>query len=176
MKTRQRVFIEVYLESWNASEAARRAGYSPRSAASIGWENLRKPEIEQEIARRIEEQVMSVNEILMRLAQQARAEYAAYIRPDGTFDLEGITREGRAHLIKSVKPTRYGLQVEFYDAQNALIQVARHQGLFAERTEATTAVMFTPETVAEGQRLLEDWRKKVALRNAAIEGGVQYGV
>ena len=175
MTTKQKLFVEEYLKCWNASEAARRAGYSPRSAASIGWENLRKPEIEQQIARRIEEQVMSVNELLMRLAQQARAEYAAYIRPDGTFDLEGITREGRAHLIKSVKPTRYGLQIEFYDAQNALIQLARHQGLFTERIEANTGVVFTPEIAAEGMRLVAEWEEEMRLR-AASEGGVQYGM
>lgn len=38
-------FVSEYLIDLNATKAAIRAGYSERSAASIGEENLRKPEI-----------------------------------------------------------------------------------------------------------------------------------
>lgn len=38
-------FVAEYLSCHNATQAAIRAGYSERSAASIGEENLRKPEI-----------------------------------------------------------------------------------------------------------------------------------
>ena len=40
---KQRAFVSQYLICWNASEAARRAGYSVKSAYSIGSENLTKP-------------------------------------------------------------------------------------------------------------------------------------
>jgi phage terminase small subunit len=157
MRTRQKLFVEEYLRCWNASEAARRAGYSPRSAASIGWENLRKPEIRAEIERRIEQEVMSVNETLIRLAQQARAEYAEFIRSDGSLDLAGLQAQGKGHLIKSIKYTRYGIQVEFYNAQNALLQVARYHGLFKDKAETHTAVTFTREEVEEAHRLLAEF-------------------
>lgn len=45
LTTRQQKFIEEYLLSGNASDAARKAGYSEKTAYSIGEENLRKPEI-----------------------------------------------------------------------------------------------------------------------------------
>lgn len=38
-------FVAEYLIDLNATQAAIRAGYSKKSAASIGEENLRKPEI-----------------------------------------------------------------------------------------------------------------------------------
>lgn len=38
-----------YLIDLNASAAARRAGYSEETAYSTGWENLRKPEIQDRI-------------------------------------------------------------------------------------------------------------------------------
>lgn len=38
-------FVSEYLIDLNATQAAIRAGYSKRSAASIGEENLRKPDI-----------------------------------------------------------------------------------------------------------------------------------
>ena len=157
MRTRQKVFVEEYLKSWNATQAAIKAGYSPRSAASIGHENLRKPEIQAEIERRIEQEVMSDKEVLLRLAQQARAEYAEFIRPDGSLDLEALKAHGKAHLIKSIKRTRYGLQVEFHDAQKALIQLARHQGLYEKKPEDGGHFNFTVEDAREAQRLLQEY-------------------
>lgn len=45
LKGKQKKFADEYLLSWNAADAARKAGYSENSAASIGSENLRKPHI-----------------------------------------------------------------------------------------------------------------------------------
>lgn len=45
MNARQRRFVEEYLVDLNATDAAKRAGYSPRTAYSIGQENLKKPEV-----------------------------------------------------------------------------------------------------------------------------------
>ena len=45
LKGKQKKFADEYLLSWNAADAARKAGYSEDSAASIGSENLRKPQI-----------------------------------------------------------------------------------------------------------------------------------
>lgn len=49
---RQKRFIDEYLIDLNATQAAIRAGYSPRCAAEIGYENLRKPHIYEQIKRR----------------------------------------------------------------------------------------------------------------------------
>lgn len=45
LRGKQKKFADEYLLSWNAADAARKAGYSEDSAASIGSENLRKPHI-----------------------------------------------------------------------------------------------------------------------------------
>jgi phage terminase small subunit len=42
---KQKLFIEEYLIDLNATQAAVRAGYSKKTAYSIGQENLKKPEI-----------------------------------------------------------------------------------------------------------------------------------
>ena len=49
---KQRAFADFYIELGNAAEAARRAGYSAKTAKSIGAENLTKPDIKIYIARR----------------------------------------------------------------------------------------------------------------------------
>lgn len=45
MNDKQARFVSEYLIDLNATQAAIRAGYSERTAASIGSENLTKPEI-----------------------------------------------------------------------------------------------------------------------------------
>jgi len=48
---KQKRFCEEYIVDNNATQAAIRAKYSPRSAASIGHENLKKPKIQKYISR-----------------------------------------------------------------------------------------------------------------------------
>ena len=52
LNRRQKAFANYYLKTWNATEAAKQAGYSEKTAASIGYENLRKPEIAAYIRER----------------------------------------------------------------------------------------------------------------------------
>ena len=46
MTDKQKRFCEEYLTDFNETQAAIRAGYSKKSAYSIGSENLRKPEVQ----------------------------------------------------------------------------------------------------------------------------------
>ena len=65
---KQKAFADYYIEFGNASEAARRAGYSPKTAEKIGSENLQKPEISAYIQERMAQQdasrVASADEVL----------------------------------------------------------------------------------------------------------------
>ena len=51
LTAKQRRFVDEYLVDLSASAAARRAGYSQRSAGAIGWEILKKPEIAEAIQK-----------------------------------------------------------------------------------------------------------------------------
>lgn len=51
LTAKQDRFCEEFLVDLNATQAAKRAGYSPRSAASIGEENMKKPQILKRIHR-----------------------------------------------------------------------------------------------------------------------------
>jgi phage terminase small subunit len=50
LTAKQRRFCEEYVLDWNATQAAIRAGYSEKTAYSIGHENLSKPEIQAYIS------------------------------------------------------------------------------------------------------------------------------
>ncbi|MGF3026525.1 terminase small subunit [Methylobacterium aquaticum] len=68
---KQRRFVEEYLVDLNATQAAIRAGYSEDTAAAIGYENLRKPEIaaavEQAQAIRAERTGITADRVLVEL-------------------------------------------------------------------------------------------------------------
>lgn len=52
LSLKQRRFVDAYVLSGNASEAARRAGYSEKTARVIGPENLQKPAVIAALATR----------------------------------------------------------------------------------------------------------------------------
>lgn len=55
MTPKQKAFCEYYIETGNAAEAARRAGYREKTAYQTGAENLRKPYIAEYIKTRLAE-------------------------------------------------------------------------------------------------------------------------
>ncbi|MBV7434501.1 terminase small subunit [Cardiobacteriaceae bacterium TAE3-ERU3] len=58
---KQRRFVAEYLIDLNATQAALRAGYSKKSAYSIGQENLKKPEIQNAISEAQEKRNSRIN-------------------------------------------------------------------------------------------------------------------
>lgn len=73
---KQQRFVEEYLIDLNATQAAIRAGYSEKTAYSVGHENLKKPEIQKaieeaknQISKRTELTVDMVVQGLLKEAQ-----------------------------------------------------------------------------------------------------------
>lgn len=137
---KQRLFIEEYLQCWNATEAARQAGYAGSDATLgvVGYENLRKPKIEAIIHQRLAEAAMGADEVLTRLAEQARGLNEDFFTPDGALNMAVVIAKNMTHLVKKTKRTKYGLDVELYDAQAALTQIGRAHGLFKDKVDLTT--------------------------------------
>ena len=75
---KQKRFCEEYLKSANASDAAKKAGYSMKTAPFIGAENLKKPQISAYIKHRMDEQeaarVADANEVLQFYSAVMRGE------------------------------------------------------------------------------------------------------
>ena len=78
LTVKQQKFVDFYIQSCNASEAARRAGYSPKTADKIGFENLKKPEVQAVLATRLKqlesERIAKDKEILEYLTSIMRGE------------------------------------------------------------------------------------------------------
>lgn len=148
LNNKQRAFVEHYLQCWNASEAARRAGYSAATARAQGARLLTNVDISEEIRRRLAELQAGADEVIKGLTDHARASMEDFIEllGDGnaTVDLDKAKRAGRLHLIKKLKSKRrtlkkgeveYETEIELHDAQSALVQLGRHHKLFTDKVE-----------------------------------------
>src|SRR3954466_7069409 len=78
LNARQLRFVEEYVVSLNATRAAIRAGYSAKTARSIGSQNLGKFEIAVEIARRLREGPKKPEPDLQRMRVIRQLEQIAY--------------------------------------------------------------------------------------------------
>lgn len=78
MTAKQMRFCDEYLIDLNATQAAIRAGYSKKTAYSIGVENLTKPEIKKYIEKRMAEKesklIADQDEVLKYLTAVLRGE------------------------------------------------------------------------------------------------------
>ena len=78
MTDKQKRFADEYLIDCNAKRAAIRAGYSPKTAYSIGNENLKKPEIKSYIDELLEklhdEKTADAQEIMEYLTSVMRGQ------------------------------------------------------------------------------------------------------
>lgn len=78
LNARQKAFCEYYVACGNATEAAIKAGYSEKTAYSMGNENLRKPELKNYInelmAKMEEKRMASAEEVLKFLTASMRGE------------------------------------------------------------------------------------------------------
>jgi len=73
MNKRQKLFVMEYTKDLNATQAAIRAGYSKRTARSVASEILTKPDINEAIAKAVEDRTKAVGidaaYVLMRLKE-----------------------------------------------------------------------------------------------------------
>lgn len=140
----QQIWLEEYLQCWNATEAARRAQYAHPEIA--GHRN--KETFADEIARRLSANHMSAEEALKILADQARADLGPWMNDEGEVDIGAMKRDGMSHLIHTVD--RYvqsgtnqngtewenvRTKVRTHDAQAALKLIMQNLGLLTEKVE-----------------------------------------
>ena len=75
---KQKKFADEYIISGNATDAAKKAGYSEKTAFTIATENLKKPYIKQYIDQRIKElddkKIAKQEEVLQYLTSVLRGE------------------------------------------------------------------------------------------------------
>lgn len=159
---RQELFVEEYLTCWNATEAARRAGYQGNDGTlrNVACTNLTKPNIAARVRARMAESAMRADEVLARLAAIARGDMNDFADPDSlSLDLQKANARGKMHLLKSITITTTTrdegdkgssqtdtIKFELYDAQRALEVLGKAHGVLSE----TVKVNWQAELKAAG--------------------------
>lgn len=98
MTKKQKRFCDEYLIDLNATQAAIRAGYSKKTAYSIGVENLKKPDIKKYIDERMAEKqsalIADQDEVLRYLTAVMRGESrSSVVVVESTGDFTSAARE-----------------------------------------------------------------------------------
>lgn len=155
MNAKQSAFVEYYLQHWNASKAARLAGYSEKNSNVVGPRLLADVGIALAIKTRLAEMRMAADEVLARLSEQARADMVDFLDDKGDVkilevggdskpDMVATKATGRGRLIKKYKRRERKLadltieiytEIELHDAQTALVWMGKHHRLFADKFE-----------------------------------------
>jgi phage terminase small subunit len=183
---KQARFVAEYLVDLDATKAAKRAGYSEKTAYAIGFENLRKPEIQESIAKAMEARekrtCITQDRVLQELARIAFANGTDFARITSTntvttvvdeegciqqairpvqrvelVDTDRVDPEKRA-AIASIKEGKFGIEIKSYDKIRALELLGQHLGMFS-RNESNTP----------GQDQLEDDPLSKSLKEYAKE-------
>lgn len=139
----QKKFVDEYLIDMNATQAAKRAGYSEKTAYSIGDRLLRNVEVQNYIdkrkAARIRRTEITQDFVLTELMKIATS--------NGT-DFANVGKRNRVTLtptadlmpekraaVASVKKGKNGIEVKTYDKLKALELLGRHLGMFNKKPD-----------------------------------------
>lgn len=140
---KQKRFVQEYIKDLNATAAAKRAGYSEKTAYSMGQRLLKNVEVQTAIQKGIEKRQarteITQDRVLQELAAIAFAngiDYAQIVSGTATlYDTEKLTDRQKAAII-SIKQTKDGVEIKLGSKLKALELLGKHLGMFSGEHEA----------------------------------------
>lgn len=144
LTARQERFVEEYMIDLDAKNAAIRAGYSARSAKTLGprltkMKNV-AARIEEEKAKRARRTGITAERVLRELAQLAFFDASKCLGMlNGDMEkMEELERETAS--IAAIKIGKGGIEIRFHDKTRALELLGRHMGIFREESAGREAI------------------------------------
>lgn len=147
---KQKRFVSEYRKDLNATRAAKAAGYSKKTAKSIGQENLTKPDIIAALAEK-ENRLLALADItadrtLLEIARLAFGDLASFYLANGKIKpFNMLTSDQRACLagcetiIKNAQAgdgvTDEVLKIKLWDKPKMLETLAKRFGMLTEKIE-----------------------------------------
>jgi phage terminase small subunit len=154
---KQQRFCEEYLIDLNATQAAIRAGYSEKTGASIGAENLIKPEIQNYISelqqKRCERTKITSDMVLQELGKIGFSNVQDYLEGDLSIKNLATIERKKADAVSSIKKSvtefeggsKTVVEFKLHDKLKALEMIGRHIGFFEKDNEQNKPPMIIPE-------------------------------
>lgn len=178
---KQKIFVLEYMKDFNATRAAKAAGYSVKTARQMGQKNLTKPIIQEALLRekngllqRTERLRMEIAEIRSENENSARLDMADYIKVAESGEIQVIPfdqlPEGASKYIKKIKEHRTikkdtesegetiisRIEFELHDKMKALDNLAQFEGMFKNNVNHT------------GNIIIEQIRKEIDGKTAGL--------
>ena len=116
LTARQKAFCDYYIETGNATEAARRAGYKSKNMSNMASENLGKPYIKAYI----DERMKSIEDKRIAKAEEV---------------LQYLTR-----VMRGEEKDRYGKDALIQDRNKAAEMLGKRYRLFTDKVEVEATV------------------------------------
>jgi phage terminase small subunit len=139
LTTKQAAFVREYLVDLNVTQAAIRAGYSKKTAYSIGHELFNSPTVASAISAAMKQRAdrveMRADDVLRELKHVAKLDPAEMYDAAGTMLPMQLMPESVRRCISSIEETEYGTRYRFWDKLKALELIGKHLKLFTELTE-----------------------------------------
>lgn len=160
LTAKQKKFVEEYLIDLNATQAAIRAGYSPETAEQIGYQQLQKTSVKNEIDKAMAERSrrtgINQDRVLRELAK------IAFVNPGDVINFDEATvksdaKEDDLAAIASVKikniPTEDGeiteREIKLCDKLKALDLLGKHLGIYDKHESEDKNLTITIQKASE---------------------------
>ena len=153
LSPKQACFVEEYLVDLNATQAAIRAGYSPKTAFSIGAENLKKPQIQAALdaaaKARTARTEITQDRVLKELGRLAFLDIRKAFDDDGNLkpikEVDDETAAAIAGLeVASITSDEVTIgtlkKIKLSDKKGALELIGRHLRMWNDKLDVTTTV------------------------------------
>ena len=151
LTAKQQRFVDEYLIDLNATQAAIRAGYSEKTAGSIGEENLKKPDIAAAVQKamdaRSQEVKIDANKVLSEIGKLAFADIrkifdgSGRLLPVHQLPDEIAASVSSIEVVTSRVPggepaeVEHTAKIKFWDKRGSLELLGRHLKLFTDKLD-----------------------------------------
>ena len=170
---KEAAFVWEYLIDFNATQAAIRAGYSKKTAGVIGHQNLKKPKVIEALAKerkKLQEATdITPERVLREFARIGFADQRKLFTDDWGILPPSELDDDTAAAIVGVKVSRRNTgerdehdrpiyenvqEYKLADKKGALDSIAKHLGMFVDKTEDVTPIERKVATTEETARAL----------------------
>jgi len=132
-------FFKLNMNATRAYKATYGQELDDNTAAANASRLLTNAKVSEAVHKRIKANIMEADELLFRVSEFARSEHGQYLKTDGTVDVAKLVEDGKAHLVKGIRETKYGRAYDFHDPKQYLELQGKYLALWKERIEIDSA-------------------------------------
>lgn len=158
---KQKSFVEEYLIDLNSTQAAIRAGYSKNRASEIGYQLLQRTTVQEYIQKRMKDREkrteITQDMVLKEFAHIAFDDIKNYLSfyTDTEGNVRTIVKDSTTIDTRAIQEVSQGKDGQFkfkmYCKDNALLQIGKHLGMFADKVELSGTLDNTVTIKIDGE-------------------------